>query len=175
MLSYGIIVEQSGPEVWCIQCLWALSLSCAVLQMCVECVHTCAYTKLTFHLHHARHWCSVFTALWCSFSVMKLTYLHQTPSWLWLVWTNSPVFTTTRVWNGAWTPPYPSTRVKSVNTRTLLVLTVLKWRTITTLNKKPLEKQRVQNCFASYEVQTGHFFHNVNATVSFVTTILLGE
>ena len=42
----------------CIQCLWVLSLSFAVLQMCV-CVergHTlCAYTKLTF--------CQVFTKL----------------------------------------------------------------------------------------------------------------
>ena len=36
------------------------------------------------------HSCSVFTAVWCG----KLTfYLHQTPSWLWLVWTNSPNFT----------------------------------------------------------------------------------
>ena len=47
------------------------------------------------------------------------------------------------------------------------VLTVLKWRMITTLNRKLLEKQRVQNRFASYEVHIGHFFYNVNATVSF--------
>ena len=33
------------------------------------------------------------TALWCGCSVVKLTYLHQTPSWLWLLWTNSPAFT----------------------------------------------------------------------------------
>ena len=32
------------------------------------------------------------------------------------------------------------------------VLTVLKWRMITMLNRKLLEKQRVQNHFASYEV-----------------------
>ena len=38
--------------------------------------------------------CSVFTALWCGCSVVKLTfYLHQTPLWLWLVWTNPSVFT----------------------------------------------------------------------------------
>ena len=46
-------------------CLWVLSLNFAVLQMCVcVCVergHTCAYTKLTFHLHHAWHNRSVFT------------------------------------------------------------------------------------------------------------------
>jgi len=41
------------------------------------------------------------------------------------------------------------------------VFTVLKWRMIL------LEKQRVLNCFASDEVHIGHFFHNVNATVSF--------
>ena len=47
------------------------------------------------------------------------------------------------------------------------VLTILKWRMITTLNRKLLEKQRVSNRFASYEVHMGHFFYNVNATVSF--------
>ena len=38
------------------------------------------------------------------------------------------------------------------------VSTVLKQRMITMLNRKLLEKQRVQNCFASYEVHIGHFF-----------------
>ena len=38
------------------------------------------------------------------------------------------------------------------------VLTVLKWQMIKTLNRKLLEKQRVQNSFASYEVYIGHFF-----------------
>ena len=49
------------------------------------------------------------------------------------------------------------------------VLTILKWLMITTFNRKLLEKQWVQNRFASYEVQIGHFFLqvNVNATVSF--------
>ena len=37
----------------------------------------------------------------------------------------------------------------------------------TTLKRKLLEKQRVQNCFASYEKYIGHFFfYNVNATVN---------
>ena len=44
------------------------------------------------------------------------------------------------------------------------ILTILKWQIIT---MKLLEKQRVQNCFVSYEVYIGHFFYNVNATVSF--------
>ena len=68
---------------------------CSPSNVCVECRHKlCAYIKLTFHLHHARHSCSVFTAVWCGCFVRILTfYLHQTPSWLWLVWTNSPVFT----------------------------------------------------------------------------------
>jgi len=47
------------------------------------------------------------------------------------------------------------------------VLTVLQWWIIMTFNRKLLEKQRVQNCFASDEVHIGHFFYNVNATVSF--------
>ena len=38
------------------------------------------------------------------------------------------------------------------------VLTVLKWQMITTLNRKLLENQRVQNHFASYEVHIGNFF-----------------
>ena len=42
------------------------------------------------------------------------------------------------------------------------VLSVLKWWTITTLNRKLLEKQRVYNRFGFYEVHIGHFFYNVN-------------
>ena len=45
------------------------------------------------------------------------------------------------------------------------VLTALKWRMITTLNRKLLEKQRIKNRFASYEVHIGHLFCNVNAAV----------
>ena len=37
------------------------------------------------------------------------------------------------------------------------VLTILKWQMTTTLKRKLLEKQRVQNCFASYEKYIGHF------------------
>ena len=45
--------------------------------VCAECGHIlCAYTKLTFRLHYTLHSCSVFTALWCGCSVVKLTYLH---------------------------------------------------------------------------------------------------
>ena len=53
------------------------------------------------------------------------------------------------------------------------VLTVLKWRMITTLNRKLLEKQRVQNRFAFYEVHIGHFFYNINAAVSFGNRLTL--
>ena len=42
------------------------------------------------------------------------------------------------------------------------VLTVLKWWMITMLNRKLLEKQRVKNRFASYEVHIGHFFLQCN-------------
>jgi len=48
------------------------------------------------------------------------------------------------------------------------VLNVIKWQMITTLNRKLLEKQRVQNRFASCEVHIDRsLFNNVNATVSF--------
>ena len=41
--------------------------------------------------HCTWHSCLVFTALWCGCSVIKLTFfLHQTPSWLWLVYLSSP-------------------------------------------------------------------------------------
>ena len=53
------------------------------------------------------------------------------------------------------------------------VLTILNWLMITTLNRKLLEKQRVKNRFASYEVHIGHFFYNINATVSFGNRLTL--
>ena len=53
------------------------------------------------------------------------------------------------------------------------VLTVVKWRMITTFNRKLLEKQRVEKHFASNEVHIGHFFDNVNATVSFGNRLTL--
>jgi len=43
----------------------------------------------------------------------------------------------------------------------------LKWQTITLLNRKWQEKQKIQNRFASYEVYIGYFCYNVSATVSF--------
>ena len=46
-------------------------------------------------------------------------------------------------------------------------------RIITMLNRKLLEKQRVQNHFASYEVNIGHFFYNIYATVSFGNRLTL--
>ena len=42
-------------------------------------------------------------------------------------------------------------------------------------NKKLLEKQRVQNGFASYQVHIGHLFYNVNATVSFGNCLTLSS
>ena len=79
----------------CIQCLWVWSLSFTVLQMCVWSVHTrCvhAYTKLTFCLHHTWH-----MQLFCLHCTLLWLFCHKTyllsSSWLWLVWTNSRVFT----------------------------------------------------------------------------------
>jgi len=53
------------------------------------------------------------------------------------------------------------------------VLTILKWWMITMLNRKLVEKQRVQNHFASYEVHIDHFFYNINATASFGNRLTL--
>ena len=39
------------------------------------------------------------------------------------------------------------------------VLTILKWWIMTTLNRKLLEKQRVENRFASYKVHMVTFFY----------------
>ena len=53
------------------------------------------------------------------------------------------------------------------------VLTILKWRMITTFNRKLLKKQRVQNRFDSYEVNIGHFIYNINATLNFGNRLAL--
>ena len=44
---------------------------------------------------------------------------------------------------------------------------------ITAFNRKLVEKQRVKNRFASYEVHIGHFFYNVNSTVRFGNCLIL--
>ena len=116
--------------------------------------HTCVYTKLTFRLHHARHSSFIFTALWCGCSFIKLAfYLHHTPPfWLWLVCTTVQIMPGLhRITNTCQVREYPDFTISKV-------LTVLKWKMIMTFNRKLLEKQRVENHFASYEVYIGHFF-----------------
>ena len=63
-------------------------------------------------------------------------------------------------YNNARTPLYyVHTSVREYPDSTISkVLTVLKWRIMTTLNRKLLEKQKVENRFASYEVHIDHFF-----------------
>ena len=121
----------------------------------------------------ARHSCFVFTALWCGCFVVKLPfYFDQTPSWLWLVWTNylssprpgyRPISTTVQIIPVL----HHITDTHQVHEYLDSSISILKWRMTTTLKRKLLEKQRVQNCFASYEKYIGHFFYNINATVSF--------
>ena len=125
-------------------------------------------------LHHAWHTgCSVLTALWCGCSVVKLsspdpilalasmdTHLssphHRDHSWH-----NGTNNARTLPYHGhASVREYPFSTISKV-------LSILKWQIITTLNRKLLEKQRVENHFASYEVHIDHFFYNVKATVSF--------
>ena len=110
--NFQVFSSNWGVFCVCWFCHWALQ---SFKWVCVDCGHMCTYIKLTFR--HARHSCSVFTALWCGCFLVKRTFcFHQTPSWLWLVWTNLPVFTPTRVYtsrhngtNNAWTctPPHP--------------------------------------------------------------------
>ena len=125
---------------------------------------------------HTQSLLSVFTtlgtavlSLYCTLVWLfchKLTfYLHPTLSWLWLVGTNSPVFTppgceqvgttvqiipgrhhTQSIMDVHQVREYPDSTISKV-------LTMSKWQMITTLNRKLLEKQGVQNRFASYEVQ----------------------
>ena len=90
--------------------------------------------------------------------VVKFTiYLHQTPSWLWLVWTNSPVFTLTgyrlvattaqimprlhHIMDTHQVREYPDSTISKI-------LTLLKWQMITTLNREVLESRG----YSSYEV-----------------------
>ena len=113
--------------------------------------------KLTFCLHRAQYSWSVFTALWCGCSVVKLTfYLHQTSSWLWLVWANSPVFTHQGMdeltsWhsgtNNSRTPlylKYYCGNTHQVHEYPWLYhiqgIDCVKWQTITTLNRKLLQR-----------------------------------
>ena len=95
------------------------------------------------------------TALLCGCSVVKLLF---SPDHIlaWLIWLSSPRHNGT---NNCQTPPYYG-YVSSLR------IPVFKWRIIMKLNRKLLEKQRVQNRFAAYEVYIGHFFYNINATVS---------
>ena len=122
----------------------------------------CAYIRVTLCLHHTRHSC--FGALWWGCSVVKLTfYLHQTPSLLWQVWTNSPVFTPPGYRPVGTTVQIIPRLHRIMDTRQVCeyldstISKVRKWQIITMLNRKLLEKQRVHNSFASYEVHIGHF------------------
>ena len=123
---------------------------------------TCVCTKLIFRLHHARYSCCIFTALWCGCSFVKLAfYLQHTPSWLWLVGTAVQTMSGFhRITDMRQVHEYPDSTISKV-------LTILKWWLIMTFNRKLLEKQSVNNHFASYEVHIGQFFYNVKATVSF--------
>ena len=148
--------------------MWVWSLSFAVLQVWVWCVDTyCVHTQNSLFV-----FTTLGTAVLSSlhsgvvFPVVKLTFcLHQTPFWLGLVWTNSSVFTPPGYrsvgTNNARTPLYPKyLNMRQVNLDFTIskVLTLLKWWMIMTLNRKLLEKQRVQNI--------GHFFFTISMPLS---------
>ena len=81
--------------------------------VCVTVEHEhklCAYIKLTFHLHHARHNCSV--SIHCTLVRLYCckTYLESLPDPI-MALINSPVFTPPEYGpvgaTVAWTQPYP--------------------------------------------------------------------
>ena len=112
-----------------------------------------------FHLH-----C---TLVWLFFRKTRAFIFTIRQSWLWLVGTAVRMMPRLhRITDTRQVHKYPDSTLSKV-------LTVLKWRMITTLNRKLLEKQRVQNRFASYEVHIGHFHYNVNAAVSFGNRLTL--
>ena len=148
------------------------------LNVCGMWTHVCIHKAHFLSLPSLAH--SIFTALWCG-SVIKLNtfYLHQAPSWLCLVQTNSPVT------QGILQRPVGTTvqiipglhRIRSImdmrevrehpDSTISKVLTVIKWRIITTLNKKLLEQQRYRTALLLLRYTQVTFFHNFNATVSF--------
>ena len=72
---------------------------CSPSSVCVERGHMlCAHTNsLSVFITLGTAVLSSVHSSWSGCSVVKITfYLHQTPSWLWLVWTTSPVFTPIR-------------------------------------------------------------------------------
>ena len=108
------------------------------------------------------------TTLWCGWSFVKLTfYLHHTP-----------ILALASRHNGTNNSSAPSYYGHASSPRIPRLYHIqgidrIKWRMITTFNRKLLEKQRVLDRFASYEVHIGHFFYNVNATVSFGNRLTL--
>ena len=112
------------------------------------------------------------------------------PSWLCLVWTYSPVYPpVTKVWTNL---PVGTTYIQIMPElhciRTIVdthrvcnhpdstvskLLTVLRWRTIPTLDRKQLEKQRVEPLCSLWGWHTSLHFNNVNATVSFKNNLTL--
>ena len=92
------------------KCVWAWDTLCAYVNSLS--VFTVLGTAVLSSLH--------------SGVVVKLIlYLHQTPSWLWLVWSISPVFTPTGcrpVGTTVQTIPGLWTCIKSANTRTLYTI-----------------------------------------------------
>ena len=144
-----------------------LSFSFAVLQMCVcvcgawthvVCIHEAHFlssprSEQLFYLH-----C---TLVWLFIRKTCFPSSPHPPSWLWLVSTMVQIMPGLhRIMDMRQGREYLDSTISKV-------LTVLKWRIIMTFNRKLLERQRVKNRVASYEAHIGHFFYNVNATISF--------
>ena len=132
--SNGSVFSVSGfcySALQSLKCVW-------VWCMDTRCVHTwSSLSVFTTFGSLAWHSSSVFTALLCGCSVVKLTfYLHQTPFWLWLVTTTVQIIPKLHcIMNMRQVRKHPDSTISKV-------WTVLKWQMITTLNRKLLEKQR---------------------------------
>ena len=66
-VGFSQVMEVYSLFVGFVTQLYSPSNLCMCVCVCVWSVDTlCVYTKLTFHLYHVQHTCSVFTALWCA-------------------------------------------------------------------------------------------------------------
>ena len=126
--------------------------------VCVEHGHIIlfsAYIKqFTFHLYHARHSCSVFTALWCGCSALKITcFLHQTPPWLWSNWpvfaplVYGPVGTVAQRMPRLHCIQVLWTCIKYLNNRTLSYLPYWPYKMA---DDQDVKKYRIRNCLVRF-------------------------
>ena len=121
--------------------------------------------RLTFRLHH-QLFCLHCTLVWLFCRIKNLPSIFTRPHFGLVLDQCQIMPRLHRIMDTCQVRKYPDSTITKV-------LTGLKWRIITTSNRKLLEKKRVQSHFDSYEVHIGHFFYNIKATVSFGNRLTL--